>query len=119
MKQLTKYLPKSIKMRYPVVRLMTLIVVLGVMTVAVPAFAADGTGFDEIITSITSLIQDIALVLAVLGLVIWGLGKVARPVFPEISSMTQQYIPNMIIGLVVIFGAAKIVEKVGGAIGAS
>jgi type IV secretory pathway VirB2 component (pilin) len=124
MKRLIKYLSQHInlppRLRYPVLRLLTMIVIVGVMAVASPALAADGPGtaFDEIVTSITELIQDIALVVGVLGLVIWGFGKVARPIFPEISGLTQQYIPNLLIGLVVVFAAAEIVEKIGAAVGA-
>ena len=119
MKQLTKYLPKSIQMRYPVARLMTLIVVLGIMAVAVPALAQDGIGgtFDSIITSITDLIQQLTLAVGVLGIVIWGFGKVARPIFPEIAQMTAQYFNNFIIGVVVVFAAAEIVDMVAGAVG--
>jgi type IV secretory pathway VirB2 component (pilin) len=124
MKHLTKYLPKNInltpRLRYPVLRLLTLIVIAGVVGVATPALAADGPGaaFDEIVTSITELIQNITLIVGVLGLVIWGFGKVARPLFPEISGLTQQYIPNLLIGVVVVFTAAEIVDMVAGAVGA-
>jgi type IV secretory pathway VirB2 component (pilin) len=119
MKQLTKNLPKRIKMRYPVVRLMTLIVVMGIMTVAVPALAQEGVGgtFDAIITSITELIQQLTLAVGVLGIVIWGFGKVARPIFPEIAQLTSQYFNNFIIGVVVVFAATEIVDMVAGAVG--
>jgi type IV secretory pathway VirB2 component (pilin) len=123
MKHLTKYLPKNIKLspRYPVLRLLTLIVVAGVIGVASPALAQGDPGgaFDAIVTSITELIQNITLIVGVLGLVIWGFGKVARPLFPEISGLTQQYIPNLLIGVVVVFTAAEIVDMVAGAVGAS
>ncbi len=121
MKQLKKYLPQNMKLtvRYPVARLLTLIVVIGIVAVASPALAQGdpGTAFDDIITNITELIQDVTLIVGVLGLVIWGFAKVARPMFPEISSMTQQYIPNFLIGVVVVFTAAEIVDMVAGAVG--
>lgn len=119
MKQLTKNLPKSIKMRYPVVRLMTLIVMMGIMSVAVPALAQDGLGgsLGGIVTSITELIQQLTLVVGVLGIVLWGFGKVARPIFPEISQLTSQYFSNFIIGVVAVFAAAEIVDMVAGAVG--
>jgi len=120
MTHLTQNIKLNFRMRYPVLRLLALIVIFGGLAGASPALAAEGPGaaFGEIVTSITGLIQDISLVVGVLGLVIWGFGKVARPLFPEISGMTQQYIPNLLIGLVVVFAAAEIVEMIGGAVGA-
>jgi type IV secretory pathway VirB2 component (pilin) len=123
MNQLTKYLPQSIKLnsrlRYPVARLMTMIVIFGVMAVAHPALAQDGIGgsLESIITSITDLIQQLTLGVGVLGVVLWGFGKVARPIFPEIAQLTAQYFNQFIIGVVAVFAAAEIVDMVAGAVG--
>jgi type IV secretory pathway VirB2 component (pilin) len=101
------------------VRLMTLVVMAGLVFVAQPALAQDGIGgaFEGIITSITELIQSITLGVGLLGIVLWGFGKVARPIFPEVSQMTAQYFNQFIIGIVVVFAATEIVDMVAGAAG--
>jgi len=116
----TKSVPNPIKVSYPIVRLMTFIVLVGVLAVAHPALAQDGIGgsLESIVTSITELIQQLTLVVGVLGIVIWGFGKVARPIFPEVSQLTAQYFNQFIIGVVVVFTAAEIVDMVAGAVGA-
>jgi hypothetical protein len=46
---------------------------------------------------------------------------VARPVFPQISGLTQNYIPDLMIGIAVVLVATQIVEalvsSMGGAAG--
>jgi hypothetical protein len=106
--------------RYPAIRVATaLTVVCFVALLAAPALAQDGVGgaIDTVVTNITGLIKSISVGIGILGLSLWGLGKVARPVFPEMASLTQQYIQSLIIGLVVIFMAAQIAEMIVGAIG--
>ena len=60
------------------------------------------------VTTITGIIQGLAVVVGILGLSIWGLARIARPVFPELSSLTNQYIGSLVIGVVIgaLTGAA-------------
>ncbi len=107
------------------VRVMTLVLVFGflISLEATPALAnqnspADfGEAISTIVEAITGIIQSIAVGLGILGLTIWGLAKLARPVFPEISQQVQGYIPGLMIGLVVIFLAGEIVGGLAEAIG--
>ncbi len=108
------------------IRVVTLILVFGILIslAATPALAnqnspADfGDAISTIVEAIVGIIQSIAVGLGILGLTIWGLAKIARPVFPEISGQVQGYIPGLMIGLVVIFLATEIVEGLSSAIGA-
>ena len=89
-----------------------------------PVLAQGGGGGDiggtlnEIIDNVVGIIQQITIGVAILGLVIWALGKVARPVFPQLSQMTANYITEFIIGIVVVFAATKIVQGIANAVGA-
>jgi len=101
------------------------ITVLVVLAFAAPALAADGGGVGEVVNgmvkSIVDIVQSVAVGAGVLGLTIWGIGKVARPVFPQISGLTQNYIPDLMIGIAVVLVATQIVEalvsSMGGAAG--
>ena len=103
-------------------RLVVLLVMVGFFLAGTPAFA-QGPGGDlgnvisELVNNITDLIQSVAIGAGILGLSIWGIGKVARPVFPQISQLTANYIPDLLIGVAVVFVAASIVEGIAGAIG--
>jgi type IV secretory pathway VirB2 component (pilin) len=68
--------------------------------------------FAGVVETITDIIQGLTVVVGILGIVLYGFGKVARGIFPEIAQMTQQYLKEFIIGIVVVFGAATIVEAV-------
>lgn len=115
----------AIKPNQLTVRLMTLLVLGGVLAVipAGSALAQDGSGvseaFSSIVTTITGIIQSLAVVVGILGISLWGFGKLARPVFPEISQLTNQYINQFMIGLVAVYLASTVVEAVAGAIGAA
>ena len=87
---------------------------------AAPALADSGVGgkFEEIINKIVETVQNLTLVIGLMGLVLWGFGKVARPIVPQISQLTQQYFMQFIIGIVVVFSASEIVEMIAGAVGA-
>ncbi len=107
------------------IRVVTLVLVIGILSLAAtPALAnqnspADfGDAISTIVEAIVGIIQSIAVGLGILGLTIWGLAKIARPVFPEISGQVQGYIPGLMIGLTVIFLATEIVEGLSSAIGA-
>jgi hypothetical protein len=97
-----------------------------VFVVAMPAFAQDGGGIGDVVNglvqSITGIIQSIAVGAGILGLTFWGIGKVVRPMFPQVSAMTQNYIPDLLIGIAVVLVAATVVEglvsSLGGASGA-
>jgi hypothetical protein len=112
-----------------VIRLCAFIVTLGVMLGAPVlsggvAFAQSGGGdvaaaFTDIVTAITDIIQSLTVVVGILGITFWGFGKVARPVFPEISQMTNQYINGFLIGIVAVFVATSVVEALASAIGGS
>jgi hypothetical protein len=96
-----------------------------VFVVAMPAFAQDGSGIGDVVNNLVSaivdIIQSVAIGAGILGLVVWGIGKVARPIFPQISGLTQNYIPDLLIGIAVVLVASQIVEalvsSLGGATG--
>jgi hypothetical protein len=100
-----------------------IVTALVIVSFASPAFAQGGTGVGEVITnlviSITDIIQSVAIAAGILGLSFWGIGKVARPVFPQVASLTQNYIPDLLIGVSVVFVASQIVEGLASAIGGS
>jgi hypothetical protein len=101
------------------------ITVIVVLAFAAPALAQGGGGVGEVVNgmvkSIVEIVQSVAVGAGVLGLTIWGIGKVARPVFPQISGLTQNYIPDLMIGIAVVLVATQIVEalvsSMGGAAG--
>jgi len=92
----------------------TTVLVLGLAT---PAFAQVGEVVANLVTSVTDIIQSIAVAAGVLGLSVWGIGKVTRPVFPQIASLTQNYIPDLLVGVAVVFVASQLVEGLANAIG--
>ena len=105
------------------IRLITMLIVVGVLLV-VPAGVALAQGGDEITTAfsgvvetIVGIIQGLAVVVGIAGLSIWGLAKIARPIFPELSNLTQQYIGGLVVGVVVVFVAATVVEGLAAAVG--
>ena len=104
-----------------IVWIVMLAILIGGIT---PVLAQGGGGGDigatvnDIVNSIVSIIQNITIGLAVLGLAIWALGKVTRSYFPQLSQMTANYITEFIIGIVVIFAATKIVQGIANAVGA-
>jgi len=78
------------------IRLVTLLVVIGILLV-VPAGTALAQGGDEITTAfagvvetITGIIQGLAVVVGIAGLSIWGLARIARPIFPELGQLTNR-----------------------------
>ena len=76
-----------------------------------------GDTLNEVINNIVDIIQQITIGIAILGLALWALGKLARPVFPQLSQLTANYISEFIIGIVVIFSVTKIVEGIANAVG--
>ena len=54
----------------------------------------------------------------ILGLTFWGIGKVVRPMFPQVSAMTQNYIPDLLIGIAVVLVASQVVESLVSSLGA-
>ncbi|MCB0190361.1 MAG: TrbC/VirB2 family protein [Anaerolineae bacterium] len=105
------------------IRLMTALIVLGLLLV-LPAGTALAQGGDEITTAfsgvvetIVGIIQGLAVVVGIAGLSVWGLARIARPIFPELSNLTQQYIGSLVIGVVVVFVAATVVEGLASAVG--
>ena len=102
-------------------QVIALAVVAGIMFGASPALADDALGgvVTTLIESVTGIIQSIAIGAGILGLSIWAIGKVLRPVFPQVSGMTQNYIPDLLIGVAVVFVASEIVEGIAGALGGS
>jgi type IV secretory pathway VirB2 component (pilin) len=111
-----------LKLSDPVtVRVITFLITFGILVVllAAPALAQGDEitqTFSTIVTTITGIIQGLAVVVGILGLSVWGLAKIARPIFPEMSNLTQQYIPGLIIGVVVVFVAAVVVEGLANAV---
>ena len=105
------------------IRLMTALIMVGLLLV-LPAGTALAQGGDEITTAfsgvvetIVGIIQGLAVVVGIAGLSVWGLARIARPIFPELSSLTQQYIGSLVIGVVVVFVAATVVEGLASAVG--
>jgi hypothetical protein len=100
-------------------------IALLVFMVVMPAYAQDGSGIGDVVnslvTSITDIIQSVAVGAGILGLTFWGIGKVVRPMFPQVSALTQNYIPDLLIGIAVVLVAATVVEglvsSLGGASG--
>lgn len=103
----------------PVVHLLVLLVIGSVLLSASPAFAQDGVGaaLDSVVKAVTDVIQSVAVGAGILGLSIWGISKVARPMFPQIASVAQNYIPDLLIGLAVIFVATEVVESLASTLG--
>ena len=102
------------------IRFMTFLVMVALLLVvpAGNAFAQDEitNAFSNVVTTITGIIQGLAIVVGILGLSIWGFAKIARPVFPELAGLTQQYIGSLVTGVVVVFLAATVVEALASAV---
>ena len=102
-------------------RVATLLVMTGLLLVlpAAPAFAQGGisAALGDIVQSITDIIQGLTVVVGILGLTLWGFAKVARPIFPELSQLTNQYVGQFVLGVVVVFVAATVVEEIAAAVG--
>ena len=124
LKSNTKNFFRNIDFTDPItIRLITFTIMLGMLLVvpAGNAFAQDEitTAFGNVVTTITGIIQGLAVVIGILGLSIWGLAKIARPVFPELSNLTNQYIGGLVVGVVVVFLAATVVEALASAVESS
>jgi hypothetical protein len=107
------------------IKFFTLLIMLALLLV-IPAGSALAQGgedvsaaFTNIVTTVTDIIQSLTVVVGILGITFWGFGKVARPVFPEISQLTNQYISGFLVGIVAVFVAATVVEALAEAIGSS
>jgi hypothetical protein len=103
----------------PVVHVLVVLVIASILLTASPALAQDGVGaaLDAVVKAVTDVIQSVAVGAGILGLSIWGIAKVARPMFPQISGLAQNYIPDLLIGLAVIFVATEVVEALAGQLG--
>jgi hypothetical protein len=103
----------------PVIHLLILLVLGSILFTASPAFAQDGVGaaLDSVVKAVTDVIQSVAVGAGILGLSIWGISKVARPMFPQIAGIAQNYIPDLLIGLAVIFVATEVVESLASTLG--
>jgi type IV secretory pathway VirB2 component (pilin) len=92
-----------------------------VFVVAMPAFAQGGDGIggvvNNLVKSITDIIQSVAVGAGILGLTFWGIGKVVRPLFPQVSGLTQNYIPDLLIGIAVVLVASQVVESLVASLG--
>ncbi len=98
-----------------IARTITILVMIGLLLgLSTPALAQGGGGLagaiSGIVTAITDIIQAICVGAGILGLSIWGIGKVVRPYFPQVAGLTQNYISEMMIGIAVVFIAAQVVE---------
>ncbi len=107
------------------IRIFTFLVLVAVLAV-VPAGDALAQGGDEvtaafqgILETVINIIQGLTVVVGILGLTLWGFGKVARPVFPEISNFTSQYIQGFVIGIVIVYVAATVVEALASSVSGS
>lgn len=109
---LPKKIPQAVHLALAAI---TLVVLFG----ATPALAQEGVGaaLDSVVTAVTEVIQSVAIGAGILGLSLWGISKVARPMFPQIAGIAQNYIPDLLIGLAVIFVATEVVESLAGQLG--
>lgn len=120
MKAMTAVKERFIQEPRFVAQVITGIVVLGLTLGSTPVLAQSGdiggvvTGLIE---SITGIIQTVAIGAGILGLSVWAIGKVVRPYFPQVASSTQNYIPDLLVGVAVVFVAGEIVEGIASAIG--
>jgi len=105
----------------PAFHLLVLLVTGALCFTAAPALAQNGVGaaLDAVVEAVTDVIQSVAVGAGILGLSIWGIAKVARPMFPQISGLAQNYIPDLLIGLAVIFVATEVVEALASQLGGS
>ena len=69
------------------------------------------------VETIVGIIQGLAVVVGIAGLSVWGLARIARPIFPELGQLTNQYIGSLVIGVIVVFVAATVVEGLASAVG--
>jgi type IV secretory pathway VirB2 component (pilin) len=119
--QRRQFIDKLPLLEPPTIRLMTALIMVGILLVlpAGSALAQDEitTAFTEVVETITGIIQGLAVVVGIAGLSIWGLARIARPIFPELSNLTQQYIGSLVIGVIVVFVAATVVEGLASAVG--
>ena len=98
-----------------ITKIITLLLMTGLLLgLAAPALAQDtgsiGEAIDSIVTAITDIIQTVCVGLGILGLSIWGIGKISRPMFPQISALTQNYMGDLMTGIAVVYIASQIVE---------
>ena len=109
--------------KYPVFvgRVIAITLILGItLGPNVPVFAQGGdigTVFSGLIESITEIVRTIAIGAGALGLTFWAVGKLVRPYFPSVSQMTSNYIPDLLVGLAVVFVANEIVGGLATALG--
>ena len=103
------------------IRLITMLVMIGILLVlpAGLALAQDEitSAFTGVVETIVGIIQGLAVVVGIAGLSIWGLARIARPIFPELSQLTNQYIGSLVIGVIIVFVAATVVEGLASAVG--
>ena len=93
-------------------------IVFGQYYVPVLAEGGDiGSVISGLIEKITEIIRSFSVGAGVLGLVFWGLAKLARPYFPSLSQKVNDYIPDLLTGLVVIAFANELVSGISSAIG--
>lgn len=110
---------RYLKIQFPVARLLAFAVVAGVMLLAHPALAQGGDlggPFESIMQSLAELLRNLATTAFLLGLILWAIGKITRPYFPQISQMTSNYIMEAVIGIVVLFAASEIVDWIASAV---
>lgn len=101
---------------------LTMAIILAVAIIAGGSTVQAQTGelidaIGNVVTIITDIIQGVAIAAGIAGLSIWGFSKVARPVFPQIAQIAANYIPDLLVGVAVVFVAATVVEALAGALG--
>lgn len=81
-----------------------------------PAFAQDPaadmvTLLSDILIILTGVVQALTVIGAILGLTMWGFGKIAKPLFPGLSSLFNgEYVKSIIIDETIVFLASTIVR---------
>ena len=115
-KRLGLFDPITLRFVTSLVLLALLLVVPTTGALAQDAGGAITEAFAAIIETVTGILQGLAVVAGILGLTLWGFAKIARPIFPELSALTQQYIGSFMIGIAVIFVASTVVESIAGAL---
>lgn len=81
--------------------------------------AGPGEQIRLLLESIAPELRVIGIALMTIGFLIWGLSKLAAPMFPEMAAQTQGYITKAFIGMVVIGLATTLSSWIGGLIPAA
>lgn len=72
-------------------------------------FQADGGALGGVIDQVTGIVKPIGQGLAILGITLWGLSKLASPILPEWAAQNQGYFNKAFLGMLAVGMAGTIV----------